>query len=62
MGLFYTYNGMVGLRDPKWPQGALNVPIGLFQRCGLVVNVTKSKVMTCQPGEIRYDISEEAVG
>ena len=53
---------MVGLRDPKWPQGALNVPIGLFQRCGLVVNVTKSKVMTCQPGEIRYDISEEAVG
>ena len=30
LGLFYANNSIVGLQDPEWHQGALNVLIGLF--------------------------------
>ena len=30
MGIFYAYDGMVGLQDPEWLKGKLNVLIGLF--------------------------------
>ena len=62
MGMFYMYDGLVGLRDPEWLQGALNVIIGLFQKYGLVANVAKSKAMICQPGEIWFGMPDEAVG
>ena len=62
MGVFYVYNFIVGLRDPEWLQGDLNVLIGLFLRIGLMANIAKSKTMMCQPGMIRSGILDEAVG
>ena len=62
MGVFYVYNFIVGLRDPEWLQGDLNVLIGLFLRIGLMANIDKSKTMMCQPGMIRSGILDEAVG
>ena len=29
LGLFYANDSMVGLRDPEWLQGALNILIGI---------------------------------
>ena len=46
LGLFFVYNGVVGLWYPTWLQGALNVLIGIFHRYGLVANVAKYKSMT----------------
>ena len=50
LGLFYADVRVVGSRDPEEIQGALNVLIGLFRQYRLVVNVAKSKAMTCHPG------------
>ena len=52
-GLFYADDGVVRLRDPEWIHDTLNVSIGIFYRYRLVVNVAKSKAMTCQPGTLR---------
>ena len=57
LGLFYSDDGMVGLYNPEWLQGAFNVLIGLFRRYGLVANVSKSKTIMCQMGEIRSGMS-----
>ena len=62
LGLFYSKYGMMVSWDPEWLQGALNVIISLFRRFGLLSNVEKSKATTCQPGALRYWMSEEAVG
>ena len=53
---------MVGLRDPEWLQGALNVPIGIFLRYGMIENIAKSKAMICHTGALRYRMLEEPVG
>ena len=47
MGLLYADDGVVGLQDLEWLQGALNVFIGLFRWYGMVENVAKHKAMTC---------------
>ena len=47
MGIFYTYESMVGLWDPEWIQGSLNVLIGLFWWYRLMYNVANSKSMKC---------------
>ena len=60
MGVFNADDGMLGSRYPEWLQGAINVLIRLFRRVRLMVNVAKSKNMTCQPGAIHMGISEEA--
>ena len=52
IGVFYTDGGIIGLKEPEWIQGAINVLIGIFQRVGLMANVTKSKTMTDQTGVI----------
>ena len=62
LGLFYASDGMVGFLDPEWLQGDLNMLIGLFRRYGLVVNITKSKAMTCQLSTLRYRMLEEEAG
>ena len=54
MGIFYANNGVLGLWYTEWLQGTLNVIIGLLSQCGMVVNVFKSKAMTCQPVTLRY--------
>ena len=33
--LFYTYDGMVALSDPRWLQWAFTTLVGLFDRVGL---------------------------
>ena len=62
LGLFYADNDRVILRDTEWIQGALNSHIGLFCRSVLLANVVKSKSMTCQPGTLQCEMSEEVVG
>ena len=61
IGMLYVDDGLVGLRDPEWLQGALNMLIGIFRWYGLVANVVKYKAMTCQTGEILSGMSEDAV-
>ena len=61
MRVFYSSDGLIGLREPEWLQGALRVLIGLFLLIGLMKNVAKSKMMACQPWPIRSEILREAV-
>ena len=58
MGIFYTYDFMVGFRDSKWLQHLINVLISLFRIYGLMSNVSKSRTMTCQPRALRSGISQ----
>ena len=60
MGVFYADDGIILSRGPEWVQGVINVLIRLFRRFGLISNVEKSKIMTCQPGVICTGMSEEA--
>ena len=60
MGLFYVDGVIIGSRDLKWLQGGINYFIRLFRRVILMTNVSKSKTMTCHPGEICIGISKEA--
>ena len=60
--VFYVNNSLIGSWDPEWLQGVLNRIIGLFIRIGLMAHVAKSKMMMCQPGNIRSIIVEELVG
>ena len=62
LGLFYVDYGVVGLRDPEWIQGELNMLIGLFLRYGLVATVAKSKATTCQKGKLWSSMSKDVVG
>ena len=62
IGVLYSDDGPIGLWDPEWLQEAPNVLIDMFRYIGLMSNVAKSKIMTCQPETIRSGMSEEAVG
>ena len=55
--LFYAGDGVVGLRDPDWLQVSLYVIIGLFFWYRLVVNVMKSKAVSCHPVTLKYGMS-----
>ncbi len=57
---FFVDNGLVGLREPVWLQGALNVLVKLFESIGLRTNPDKMKVMMCIPGTIWVAHTEEA--
>jgi hypothetical protein len=57
---FFVDDGLVGLRDPVWLQGALDVLVKLFESIGLRTNPDKTKVMMCIPGNIRVANTEEA--
>ena len=52
---------MVGLRDPKWLQGALNMLICLLYWYGLEANVAKYRSMTYKLGTLRSKMLEESV-
>ena len=62
MGFLYVKDGFIGSLDPEWIQRALNILIGLFYRIGVMVNVAKFKMITCQPGTIQLGMSEESIG
>ena len=58
MEVFYADHGMIGLRDPEWLQGAINVFIRLLIRVSMMSNAEKSNTMTCQSGAIYTGMSE----
>ena len=62
LGEFNAGDGLLGLRDPEWLQGGINILIGPFLWIGLMDNVAKSKPINCQLGEIWLGMSEEEVG
>ena len=47
--LFYAYDGMVALSDPRCLQGVFNTLAGLFDRVGLRTNVGKTFGMFYRP-------------
>ena len=53
LGIFYSDYGMIGSREPDWLHHLMNVLVGLFWRYGLVANISKSGLMTCQLGALR---------
>ena len=61
MGLFYTDNDVMRSKYPEWLQGALDAIIGNLCRHRLVVDVAKSKDMTCQTGTLRSGVLKEAM-
>ena len=60
MGVVYVDDGRLGSRYPEWLYGDINVLIRIFRRVGLMANVAKYKIMTCQPGAICTGTLEEA--
>ena len=62
LGIFYIDEGIMSLRDPEWIQCTLNILISLFHLYRLVLNVTKTKSITCYPGTHWSRISEEGMG
>ena len=58
--LFYADDGMIASRSSEWLQQALVVLTDLFRRCGLKTNTTKTVAMTCVPGHIRTNVSQES--
>ena len=50
--VFYADDGMVGVTDPEWLQGAFSALVAIFDRLGLQTNVDKTDKtvsMACQP-------------
>ena len=60
MGMFYLDDGIIISQYPYCLQGAINVLIGLFCRVKLRSNVTNSRTMTIQSGDIHTGMSDEA--
>ena len=48
-GVFYAEDGMVGVSDPAWLQGAFSALVAIFDRVGLQTNANKTASMACQP-------------
>ena len=59
MGVFCDDDGVVGSRDAQWIQHLINVMFCLFRQYYLVVNISKSRTMTCQSGALRFGLSVE---
>ena len=59
MGMFYEYYSMIVSKYPEGLQGAINTIIRLFRKVGLMANVAKSKIITCQSGAICTGVSEK---
>jgi hypothetical protein len=57
---FFVDDRLVGLRNPIWLQGALQVLVILIESIGLRTNPDKTKVMMCVPGKIQVSHTEEA--
>ena len=60
--IFYVYDGMVALLDPRCIQGAFYTLVGMFGRLGLRTNVGKTVNMFCRPCQAAGNQLEEAYG
>ena len=58
--LFYANYTVVSYIDSEWLHHKMNILVGLFRRYGITANVSKSLTMTCQPGALMLEMSEEA--
>ena len=61
LGVSYSDDGMVGSSNLGWLQHIMNVLVGRFRSYGLASNVSKSRIITCQPGALRAGMSEQAM-
>ena len=52
LGVFYSVDGMVGLRYSEWIQNSLNILISLLWWYRIVANVAKSWTITYQTGSL----------
>ena len=62
LGVLYDNNIIIEAQGSGWLQNALNVPIGLFRRYGLIAKVAKSWMMMFRPRALRLGMLEDAVG
>ena len=53
IGVLSVEDRFIESQDLECLQRSLNLLIGLFLQIGLMVNVVKSKTMTCKPDNIR---------
>ena len=51
--MFYANNRLVQSRCSVMLQTSLDTLVALFERVGLMINVSKTKTMVCVPGCIR---------
>ena len=56
MEVLYSENGLIGSQELEWIQGDLSVIIGLFHQIGLMANVSRFKMMMCQPENTRSEM------
>ena len=57
--VFFVDDGLVGLRDPIWLQGALDILVTLFESINLRTHSDKTKVVTCVSGKIQVALADK---
>ena len=60
--LFYAYDGMVALSDPRWLQWEFDTLVRMFERVVLQTNAGKTFSMVCRPFQAVGTQSEAAYG
>ena len=58
--LFYAYDGMVALSNPRWLKWVFTTLVGFFDRVGQNTNTGKTVSMTCRPCTAAENQSEGA--
>jgi hypothetical protein len=58
--MLYADNGLLASNQPAILQGATNYLVDLFERVGLIANISKKKSMTCDPSPGQGPISDHA--
>ena len=58
LAIFYADNGLIQARYPERLQSSFTILVELFERVGLRINTSKTKVMVCVPGQIRTHLTE----
>ena len=58
--IFYADDGILTEVERHWLQAALDILVGLFHRCGLETNASKTKAMTLFPSQTRTMLTNHA--
>jgi hypothetical protein len=58
--MMYIDNGLLASNQPDILQGGTNYLVDLFERVGLIANISKTKSMTCEPRPGHGPISDHA--
>ena len=62
MTLFYAYYSLIDSTNMVWLQWVFDIPIGLFEWFGIIINMENMVTMVCQPGPIATQQSNVAYG